>query len=164
MWITEFPLFEEDDDGGWHPAHHPFTCPVLDDIEALEQGGREGIRSRAYDLVLNGVELGSGSVRIHQRALQETVFRAIGLPEAEAQERFSFLLEAFRYGAPPHAGFAIGLDRLYALLLHADSIRAVIAFPKTATAACPLTGAPSAVSAEQLEELHVALLRNTNPI
>lgn len=155
LWITEFPLFEVNDDGVFHPAHHPFTCPVLEDIPALEAGGKEGIRSRAYDLVLNGVELGSGSVRIHQRKLQETIFEAIGLDPEVAQERFAFLLEAFRYGAPPHAGFAIGLDRLYALLFNAETIRDVIAFPKTATGSCPLTGAPSAVDATQLRELGI---------
>lgn len=162
LWITEFPLFEQEDDGAWHPSHHPFTCPVMEDLPALEAGEHEGIRSRAYDLVLNGVELGSGSIRIHQRELQETVFRAIGLPEEEAQERFAFLLDAFRYGAPPHAGFAIGLDRLYALLFGAESIRDVIAFPKTATGACPLTGAPSGVSEAQLDELGVAMLTTQN--
>ncbi|MDA0666249.1 MAG: aspartate--tRNA ligase [Planctomycetota bacterium] len=155
LWITEFPLFEVNDDGAFHPAHHPFTCPVLEDIPALEAGGKEGIRSRAYDLVLNGVELGSGSVRIHERKLQETIFKAIGFAPEVAQERFAFLLEAFRYGAPPHAGFAIGLDRLYALLFNAKTIRDVIAFPKTATGSCPLTGAPSAVDETQLRELGI---------
>jgi len=156
LWITEFPLFEVNDDGEFHPAHHPFTCPVLEDIPALESGQKEGIRSRAYDLVLNGVELGSGSVRIHQRQLQETIFKAIGLDPEVAKERFDFLLEAFRYGAPPHAGFAIGLDRLYALLFNAETIRDVIAFPKTATGICPLTGAPSVVDETQLRELGIA--------
>ncbi len=155
LWITEFPLFEEGEEGEFHPAHHPFTCPVLDDVPALEAGQKAGIRSRAYDLVLNGTELGSGSVRIHQRSLQETIFKAIGLPADVAEERFAFLLEAFRYGAPPHAGFAIGLDRLYALLFGAESIRDVIAFPKTATGSCPLTGAPSVVDESQLRELGI---------
>lgn len=158
LWITEFPLFEETDDGGYHPAHHPFTCPVMEDVEALQAGEKESIRSRAYDLVLNGVELGSGSVRIHDRALQKTIFEAIGLSEEVANERFAFLLEAFRYGVPPHAGFAIGLDRLYALLFGADTIRDVIAFPKTATASCPLTGAPSVVDETQMGELGISQL------
>ena len=158
LWITEFPLFEETDDGNYHPAHHPFTCPVMEDVEALKAGEKESIRSRAYDLVLNGVELGSGSVRIHDRALQKTIFEAIGLSESVANERFAFLLEAFRYGVPPHAGFAIGLDRLYALLFGADTIRDVIAFPKTATASCPLTGAPSVVDETQMGELGISQL------
>lgn len=155
LWITEFPLFEVNDDGEFHPAHHPFTCPVLEDVAALEGGEKESIRSRAYDLVLNGTELGSGSVRIHQRKLQETIFKAIGLAPEVAQERFAFLLDAFRYGAPPHAGFAIGLDRLYAILFGAETIRDVIAFPKTATGSCPLTGAPSVVDETQLDDLGI---------
>ncbi|MBC8368817.1 MAG: aspartate--tRNA ligase [Planctomycetes bacterium] len=155
VWITEFPLFEQNDDGSYHPAHHPFTCPVADDLELLRDGQKEGIRSRAYDLVLNGVELGSGSIRIHDKNLQSEIFDAIGLPPEVAAERFEFLLQAFNYGAPPHAGFAIGLDRLYSIMFEADSIRDVIAFPKTATSACPLTSAPSAVDSKQLEELGI---------
>ena len=155
LWITEFPLFEESDEGGYHPAHHPFTCPVMEDLPALQAGEKAAIRSRAYDLVLNGVELGSGSVRIHDRKLQAEIFTAIGLSEDVAKERFAFLLEAFRYGVPPHAGFAIGLDRLYALMFGAETIRDVIAFPKTATASCPLTGAPSVVDRNQMEELGI---------
>ena len=157
VWITEFPLFEESDEGEWHPAHHPFTSPVLEDVDALAAGQKEGVRSRAYDLVLNGVELGSGSIRIHDRDLQQTLFSAIGIPPAEAQVRFTHLLEAFRYGAPPHGGFAIGLDRLYAEMFEAESIRDVIAFPKTASAMCPLTEAPAPVDDEQLSELGLAL-------
>ncbi len=157
LWITEFPLFEEFDDGVWAPAHHPFTAPVSADIPLLQKGVKEGVRSRAYDLVLNGVELGSGSIRIHDRELQQSVFSAIGLDPAEAQRRFHHLLEAFRFGAPPHGGFAIGLDRLYCLLFGADSIRDVIAFPKTATGSCPLTEAPAPVDEEQLQELGLAL-------
>ena len=157
VWITEFPLFEESDEGEWHPAHHPFTSPVLEDVDALAAGQKEGVRSRAYDLVLNGVELGSGSIRIHDRELQQTLFSAIGIPPEEAQVRFTHLLEAFRYGAPPHGGFAIGLDRLYAEMFEAESIRDVIAFPKTASAACPLTEAPAPVDDEQLSELGLAL-------
>lgn len=155
VWITEFPLFEQSDEGDWHPAHHPFTCPVADDVDALLEGQRDGVRSRAYDLVLNGVELGSGSIRIHDRELQQALFSAIGIPPAEAQERFVHLLEAFRYGVPPHGGFAIGLDRLYALMFEADSIRDVIAFPKTASGVCPLTEAPAPVDSTQLEDLGI---------
>jgi len=155
LWVTEFPLFEEIDDGEWTPAHHPFTSPFPEDISALAEGQKEGIRSRAYDLVLNGVELGSGSIRIHDSNLQQTVFSAIGMDVKEAKRRFEFLLEAFQYGPPPHGGFAIGLDRLYALLFEASSIREVIPFPKTATGSCPLTGAPSDVDPAQLDELGI---------
>ncbi|MFQ5747876.1 MAG: aspartate--tRNA ligase [Planctomycetota bacterium] len=156
LWVTEFPLFEENEEGSWSPAHHPFTSPVLEDLPALAAGRREGIRSRAYDLVWNGVELGSGSIRIHDRKVQEQVFAAIGLDPQEARRRFDFLLEAFDFGPPPHGGFAIGLDRLYALLAGASSIRDVIAFPKTSSAACPLTGAPTPVDPAQLSELGLA--------
>ncbi len=155
VWITEFPLFEQNDDGSFHPAHHPFTCPVAEDLPLLRNGQKEGIRSRAYDLVLNGVELGSGSIRIHDKDLQNEIFDAIGIPPEVAQERFEFLLRAFNYGAPPHAGFAIGLDRLYSIMFDAESIRDVIAFPKTATSACPLTAAPSVVDIQQLDELGI---------
>ncbi|KAA3610846.1 MAG: aspartate--tRNA ligase [Planctomycetota bacterium] len=157
LWITEFPLFEEVEDGVWAPAHHPFTSPVEEDLDILRQGQKDGVRSRAYDLVLNGVELGSGSIRIHRREVQEVVFEAIGLSPEQARRRFSFLLEAFDYGPPPHGGFAIGLDRLYALLFQAESIRDVIAFPKTSSAACPLTGAPGQADPAQLEELGLQL-------
>ncbi|HEX9793774.1 MAG TPA: aspartate--tRNA ligase [Planctomycetota bacterium] len=153
VWITEFPLFEATEDGGWAPAHHPFTSPVAADLPRLLAGEKDGVRSRAYDLVLNGVELGSGSIRIHRPDVQEAVFAAIGLAPAEARRRFSFLLEAFQYGPPPHGGFAIGLDRLYALLFGAASIREVIAFPKTSSGSCPLTGAPTPVDLGQLQEL-----------
>ncbi|MFT7516859.1 MAG: aspartyl-tRNA synthetase [Myxococcota bacterium] len=155
VWITEFPLFEQNDDGSFHPAHHPFTCPVAEDLPLLRSGQKDGIRSRAYDLVLNGVELGSGSIRIHDKDLQNEIFDAIGLAPEVAQERFEFLLRAFKYGAPPHAGFAIGLDRLYSIMFDVDSIRDVIAFPKTATSACPLTGSPSVVDIQQLDELGI---------
>ncbi|RMH05386.1 MAG: aspartate--tRNA ligase [Planctomycetota bacterium] len=155
LWVTDFPLFEQDDDGGWFPAHHPFTAPHPDDLEDLLAGRREGIRSRAYDLVMNGVELGSGSIRIHRRDVQEAVFAALGIGPEEARRRFRFLLDAFRFGPPPHGGFALGLDRLYALLAGADSIREVIAFPKTTAGGCPLTEAPAPIDPEQLAELGI---------
>ena len=159
LWVTEFPLFEEDGDGNWFPAHHPFTSPHPDDLEAMRRGQKAGIRSRAYDLVLDGVELGSGSIRIHSKEVQESVFAAIGLDPEEARERFEFLLRAFQYGPPPHGGFAVGLDRLYALLMGVESIREVIAFPKTSSGNCPLTGAPAAVHADQLRELGIETVR-----
>ncbi len=157
VWIVDFPLFELiGSDGSPVPAHHPFTQPHPEDVELLRTGtGDEllGVRSQAYDLVLNGWELGSGSVRIHQPDLQAQIFTMLGIDDETAQERFGFLLEAFRYGAPPHAGFAFGTDRLTALLVGEENIREVIAFPKTQSGADPLTGAPSAIDATQLREL-----------
>jgi aspartyl-tRNA synthetase len=134
--------------------HHPFTYPVVEDIEFIEKDPAR-VRSRAYDLVINGVEIASGSIRIHKRELQEKIFAKIGLSAEEAKERFGFLLEAFQYGAPPHGGIALGLDRLIALMAGSDTIRDVIAFPKTQKAVCPLTGAPSSVDERQLKELGI---------
>jgi aspartyl-tRNA synthetase len=157
LFVVEFPLVEwNEEEERLDPAHHPFTSPLPEDVDLLETDPAS-VRSRAYDLVLNGVELGSGSIRIHREDLQERVFRAIGIDAAEARRKFGFLLEAFRYGPPPHGGFAVGFDRLVAMLLSRESIREVIPFPKTTSAACPLTGAPSEVSAEQLGELGLAL-------
>jgi aspartyl-tRNA synthetase len=157
-WVVDFPMFERDEEtGALAPAHHPFCMPREESEGQLERDPG-ATPARSYDLVLNGIELGSGSVRIHDSALQERVFRAIGLQQAEIEERFGFVLEAFRYGAPPHAGFAVGLDRLVMILAGEDSIREVIAFPKTATAACLMTGAPTAVPAAQLAEAGVAVL------
>lgn len=168
VWITDFPLFEEDREaGGITSSHHPFTAPHEADIPLLSKERIEDllkIRSRAYDLVLNGIELGSGSIRIHDRTLQEKVFRALKISPKEQKERFGFLLEAFNYGAPPHGGIAFGLDRLVAMLVdlrdgkfsdteEATSIREVIAFPKTQKGSCPLTVAPSDVPTEKLKEL-----------
>jgi aspartyl-tRNA synthetase len=156
LWVVDFPMFEEAD-GRLYALHHPFTAPTSSDIEALKANPTSAI-SNAYDMVLNGVELGGGSVRIHNMQMQSTVFELLGIEEQEAQEKFGFLLEALKYGTPPHAGLAFGLDRLVMLMVGADSIRDVMAFPKTTTAACPLTGAPGAANPEQLKELAIATL------
>jgi aspartyl-tRNA synthetase len=161
LWVVDFPLFEAlDGEGRPIPAHHPFTMPHPDDLELLEKGeGRAllDVRSLAYDLVLNGWELGSGSVRIHSRELQERIFSLLGISDEQARARFGFLLDAFRYGAPPHAGFAFGIDRLVAILAGEENIREVIAFPKTQSGADSLTGAPSALEPAQLTELGLTL-------
>jgi aspartyl-tRNA synthetase len=156
-WVTDFPMFEFDaDEGRWVSMHHPFTAPHPGDLERLESDPG-GVRSLSYDIVLDGQEVGGGSIRIHDRETQERVFRALGIGEAEAEEKFGFLLTALRHGAPPHGGIALGLDRLVAILLGVESIRDVIAFPKTTRAACLLTGAPARVSGEQLAELGLEL-------
>ena len=161
VWVTEFPLFEAiDADGRPVPAHHPFTMPHPDDLDGLETGGREllRVRSQAYDLVLNGWELGSGSVRIHRSDIQHRIFSLLGIEPDVAQARFGFLLDGFRYGAPPHAGFAFGIDRLAAILAGEENIREVIAFPKTQSGADPLTNAPAPVDERHLRELGLRLL------
>ncbi|MDI3547673.1 MAG: aspartyl-tRNA synthetase [Halanaerobiales bacterium] len=155
LWVTDFPLLEYDEEEGRYVAkHHPFTSPLAEDIPLLETEP-EKVRSRAYDLVLNGEELGGGSIRINNRELQQKVFKALNIDEAEAEEKFGFLLEAFEYGTPPHGGIAFGLDRLMMILSGADSIRDVIAFPKTQKATSPMTKAPSKVSEKQLRELNI---------
>jgi len=156
LWVVDFPLFETITDTGRPvPAHHPFTQPHPDDVALLDGEGEQllAVRSQAYDLVLNGWELGSGSVRIHQSDLQARIFALLGINAVEAQSRFGFLLDAFKYGAPPHAGFAFGTDRLVALLAGEENIREVIAFPKTQSGADPLTGAPGPIDPIQLREL-----------
>ena len=158
LWVVDFPMFEEDTDGGWTPLHHPFTAPACD-VDALRRRPGEAL-SRAYDLVLNGTELGGGSIRIHERATQAAVFDILGIDAEEAEGKFGFLLNALRYGAPPHGGIAFGLDRLVMLMVGAVSIRDVIAFPKTQTAHCLLTGAPSGVAPSQLRELNIRLRRS----
>ncbi len=166
VWVLDFPLFEALNAAGEPiPSHHPFTMPHDSDLAAVmsTEGPPSGeslldIRSQAYDLVLNGWELGSGSVRIHRRKIQQRIFEILGISADQAQQRFGFLLDAFRYGAPPHAGFAVGLDRLAALLVGEENIREVIAFPKTQSGADPLTGAPSAIADKHLRELGLGVL------
>ncbi len=155
LWVTEFPMFEYDEEAGRFQAmHHPFTSPWEEDLDLLESDAGK-VRARAYDLVLNGSEIGGGSMRIYRSDVQERVFSALGIDPEEAQEKFGFFLEALRYGAPPHGGIAFGVDRIIAILTGAESIREVIAFPKTQRATCPLTGAPTPVAPEQLKELGI---------
>ena len=165
LWITEFPLFESVTDSGEPiPAHHPFTMPHTDDLEMLDTASGEeylSIRSQAYDLVLNGWELGSGSVRIHKKDIQAKIFSMLGIQDEEAEQKFGFLLDAFKYGAPPHAGFAFGIDRLVALLAGEENIREVIAFPKTQSGSDPLTNAPTPLDPTHLEELGLRLAPET---
>lgn len=158
LWIVDFPLFKYDEEEKrWDSEHHPFTAPHPDDVGLLEQEDLSKIRSCSYDLILNGSEIGSGSLRIYDQQLQRKIFQILKISEEEINERFGFLLEAFKYGAPPHGGVAFGLDRLLTLLYNAPSIRDVIAFPKTQKAICPLTDAPSLVTDRQLKELHLRI-------
>jgi len=158
LWVTDFPLLEWDEDSGrFHAMHHPFTSPLEDDMDKL--GPDPGaVRARAYDVVLNGSEIGGGSIRIHRAETQQKMFDALGIDAEEAQERFGFLLDAFRYGAPPHGGIAFGLDRIVMLLTGATSLRDVIAFPKTQSAQEPMVQSPDVVDAHQLKELHIQLI------
>ena len=157
LWVEEFPLLDYDENENRYTAmHHPFTSPFEEDIELLDSEPGK-VRSRAYDIVLNGVEIGGGSIRIYRKDIQEKLFSAIGLSKEEAESKFGFLLEALEFGAPPHGGIALGLDRIVMLIAGAGSIRDVIAFPKTQKGACPLTEAPSEVDIEQLLELGIKL-------
>lgn len=157
LWVTEFPLLERDEEENrWVAKHHPFTSPMDEDLQYLESDPGK-VRAKAYDIVLNGVEIGGGSIRIHDQELQQKMFQTIGFTEEQAKARFGFLLDAFRFGTPPHGGLAYGLDRLSMLMLGKDSIRDVIAFPKVQTASCLMTNAPDVVDDKQLDELHIRL-------
>ena len=158
VWITEFPLLEWSEELGRYQAmHHPFTMPMEEDLQYIESDpGR--VRAKAYDIVLNGTEIGGGSVRIHQNDVQEQMFKALGFTMERAYDQFGFLLNAFKYGVPPHAGLAYGLDRLVMIMAQQDSIRDVIAFPKVKDASCLMSEAPNTVDPKQLEELGIEIL------
>lgn len=159
LWVTDFPLFEFDDEQNRYVAmHHPFTAPKENGLELLETEP-DKVCARAYDMVLNGNEIGGGSIRISNPQLQQRMFAALGFTQQEAQERFGFLIDAFRYGAPPHGGMAFGLDRLVMVMLDCESIRDVIAFPKVANSGELMTNSPSTVESSQLEELGIAVLQ-----
>lgn len=159
LWITEFPMFEYDEDEKRYKSmHHPFTSPRMEDMDRIETDPAS-VKARSYDLVLNGAEIGGGSIRIHRSDIQERVFAALGITPEEAREKFGFLMEALRYGAPPHGGIALGVDRIMAIITGSESIRDVIAFPKTQKATCPLTGAPGPVTQEQLKELGLRIVK-----
>lgn len=161
LWVTDFPMFEWDEDEGRFVAlHHPFTAPAVDDIADLRANAKTAV-SRGYDMVLNGAEIGGGSIRIHSSAMQSAVFDLLGIGTEEAELKFGFLLDALKYGAPPHGGIAFGIDRIAALMAGTESIRDVIAFPKTTTAQCPMTGAPSPIPDAQLAEVHVMVRPKT---
>jgi len=158
LWVTDFPMFEWDPEAGRYVAlHHPFTAPAVDDVADLRANARTAV-SRGYDMVLNGNEIGGGSIRIHRPELQSAVFELLGIGAEEAQAKFGFLLEALKYGAPPHGGIAFGIDRIAALMAGTESIRDVIAFPKTTGAQCLMTGAPSPIAEAQLNEVHIKVV------
>ncbi|HEX6182929.1 MAG TPA: amino acid--tRNA ligase-related protein, partial [Pyrinomonadaceae bacterium] len=165
LWVTEFPMFEyHEEDGRHYPMHHPFTSPVDEDLPAFERavaGGEthllSGIRAKAYDAVVNGIEVAGGSIRIHRRDVQRLVFKALGLTEEKARERFGFFLDALEYGTPPHGGIAAGIERTLMALTGIDNIRDLMAFPKTASAADLMIDAPGPIDPHQLEELHIGI-------
>ncbi len=159
LWVTDFPLFEMNElEKRWQTCHHPFTSPNEEDIGLLDGKDLSKVRSRSYDLVLNGSEIGSGSIRIHSSQLQKKIFKILGISDEAAERKFGFLLNAFKYGVPAHGGVAFGLDRLYAIIAGCDSIRDVIAFPKTQKGSCLMSDAPSYVEEEQLKELNIELV------
>ena len=160
LWVTDFPMFEWDEEGKrWAAAHHPFTSPHERDMDKLGSDPA-AVRALAYDVVLNGTELGSGSIRIHRQDIQRKIFRALGMTEEEARSRFGFFLEALEYGTPPHGGIALGLDRIVMIMAGADSLREVIPFPKTARAVDLMVDAPTPVSEAQLRELGISVKKN----
>ncbi|MGL4853633.1 MAG: aspartate--tRNA ligase, partial [Lentisphaeria bacterium] len=159
LWVVDFPLLDFDEESNrWNAVHHPFTSAYPEDIEKLSSDPGN-VRARAYDVILNGCELGGGSIRIHQPEMQEQMFKALGISDEEIREKFGHIVDALSFGAPPHGGIALGLDRLVMLLTGAKSIREVIAFPKTNRAACLMTESPSSVEQSQLDELHIALVK-----
>jgi aspartyl-tRNA synthetase len=168
LWVTDFPMFEyHEEDGRYYSMHHPFTSPVDEDLELLQRAVENDetnllgqIRTKAYDPVINGVEMASGSIRIHRRDVQRLVFKALGMSTEEARERFGFFLDALEYGTPPHGGIAPGIDRLMMVLAGTDNMRDVIAFPKTASAADLMIDAPGAVDPKQLQELHLRVVED----
>jgi len=160
LWIKDFPLFKyNQEEARWDSEHHPFTAPLEEDLELLDKDPSK-VRARAYDLVLNGQEIGSGSIRIHRPQLQKKIFEILNIEESQIQEKFGFLIKALSYGAPPHGGFALGLDRFLAIITNSESIREVIAFPKTQKGVCLLTGAPTKVSPKQLKELNIKIIES----
>lgn len=160
-WVVDFPLFKyNEEEKRWESEHHPFTAPRQADLDIMDESPQK-VKSRSYDLVLNGIEIGSGSIRIHDQKLQERIFRIIGIDKEQAYKRFGFLLEAFQFGAPPHGGIAFGLDRLLAIFAGEESIREVITFPKTSAGFCPLTNAPSDVDEKQLKELGLVIRKKS---
>lgn len=165
LWVTDFPLFEYDDtEGKWQSCHHPFTSPSEESLADLDKGNLAKVKARSYDLVFNGAEIASGSIRIHSPKLQEKIFQILGISKEEAENKFGFLLRSFKYGVPPHGGIAFGLDRMYAIISGSESIRDVIAFPKTQKGSCLLSDAPSYIKEPQLKDLHLKLIKEEETV
>ena len=160
LWVTDFPMFEYDEETQrYYAKHHPFTRPKDSDIDLIEKDPANCLAD-AYDIVLNGFELGGGSIRIHEQDIQERIFKALGFTNEQIREQFGFFVDAFQYGTPPHGGFALGLDRIVMILTHSDSLRDVIAFPKVSSSACPMSKSPSPVDSKQLVELGIEVIKN----